>query len=109
MAPFWAYLNGEAESGVSIHFINQNIDSGAILVQKRFPLEKNDSFNSLVRKVFTLAPQAMLEALEILRRGNWENQLSPNLDSESSYYSSPTIKDAIRYKMLRLRKILSGQ
>jgi methionyl-tRNA formyltransferase len=109
LAPFWAYLNEEAESGVSIHLINGNIDGGPILVQKRFPLKKNDSFNSLVHKVFVLAPKAMLEALEILRRENWENRLSSNLNGESTYYSSPTIKDAIKYRMLRLRKILSDQ
>ncbi|PWG79986.1 phosphoribosylglycinamide formyltransferase [Pararcticibacter amylolyticus] len=34
--------NGEAESGITIHFVNEHFDEGEIIYQARFKIEKDD-------------------------------------------------------------------
>jgi phosphoribosylglycinamide formyltransferase-1 len=34
--------NGDEESGISIHYVNEEFDSGEIIYQARFKIEKND-------------------------------------------------------------------
>jgi len=34
--------NGDEESGISIHYVNEDFDSGEIIYQSRFKIEKND-------------------------------------------------------------------
>lgn len=34
--------NGDEESGISIHYVNEHFDSGEIIYQARFKIEKND-------------------------------------------------------------------
>jgi phosphoribosylglycinamide formyltransferase-1 len=34
--------NGDEESGISIHYLNEDFDSGEIIYQARFKIEKND-------------------------------------------------------------------
>ena len=34
--------NGDEESGISIHYVNEDFDSGEIIYQARFKIEKND-------------------------------------------------------------------
>lgn len=34
--------NGDDESGISIHYVNEDFDSGEIIYQARFKIEKND-------------------------------------------------------------------
>jgi len=40
LTPFWVLFKGEKETGVSIHFVNEGMDSGEIVVQERFPVLK---------------------------------------------------------------------
>ena len=42
-APCWAILNGEREHGVTWHLIEPQADTGAILVQQRFPIAPDDT------------------------------------------------------------------
>jgi methionyl-tRNA formyltransferase len=43
----WAIMNGESETGVSTFFINENIDTGAIIAQKSIPLTNEISAGEL--------------------------------------------------------------
>ena len=43
----WAIMNGESETGVSTFFINENIDTGAIIAQKSIPLSNEVSAGEL--------------------------------------------------------------
>ncbi len=39
--------NGETESGITIHFVNENFDEGEIIHQARFRIEKGDDIEML--------------------------------------------------------------
>jgi phosphoribosylglycinamide formyltransferase 1 len=45
---------GEKESGVTIHYVNENYDEGKIIFQEKIPLEPNDDASSLQKKVLRL-------------------------------------------------------
>lgn len=38
---------GEKETGVSIHFVTEEIDAGPIIVQEKYPVSPKDNFNTL--------------------------------------------------------------
>ena len=46
--------NGETESGITIHFVNNNYDEGSIIKQVRCPVNKDDSPESLATRIHTL-------------------------------------------------------
>jgi len=109
LSPFWTYLNGEKESGVSIHFIDNEIDNGPILVQKRTGIERFDTFDSVLEKDFRLAPDAMLEAIDLIRKGDYKKHLISNDKSSATYFSKPTISDALRYRRVMLSRWFHGE
>ncbi|MCB0515136.1 MAG: phosphoribosylglycinamide formyltransferase [Chitinophagales bacterium] len=45
---------GETESGISIHFVNEAYDEGAIIFQARCPIEMDETADSLARKIHQL-------------------------------------------------------
>ncbi|MBL0341833.1 MAG: hypothetical protein IPP71_13395 [Bacteroidetes bacterium] len=79
LTPFWVALRREPETGVSIHFVTEGIDAGAIIVQEKFPVAKNDTFNSLVKKNYVVAPKAMLKALDILEKAITSSSLTTTI------------------------------
>ena len=99
LAPFWVLYNGERETGVSIHFVQESLDSGDILVQKRFDVTDKDTFNSLVKNNYSLASKAMIEALEKLENG--ASNFIKNDDSIASYNSTPLFSEAFTFRFAR--------
>ena len=58
-------MNNEKESGVTIHILDEGMDTGPIVLQRKVPLNRFDTPASLQRKVYDIEPDAVVEALEI--------------------------------------------
>ena len=43
--------NKETESGISIHFVNQNYDEGKIILQEKCAVSINESVETLIQKI----------------------------------------------------------
>lgn len=92
MPTFWVMKNGERETGVSVFLVDEGIDSGPIVVQKRVPIRTN-RLEELIRETKVVGMDAVWEAVEKVRRGRLK--LIPNPDAEKTYFSFPT-KDDVR-------------
>lgn len=46
--------SGESESGITIHYVNENYDEGAIIFQDKCPVMKGDTYEDVAKKVHTL-------------------------------------------------------
>lgn len=59
----WAIAHGEQESGVTVHMVDEGIDTGPILLQRAFALSPFETTRSLVRKTCEFEPQVVADAL----------------------------------------------
>lgn len=67
----WALINGETETGVTIFFLKEKVDTGDILLQKKLFIDKEDDFGSLYNKLADLGAKALVEALDTIESGNY--------------------------------------
>lgn len=67
---FWALWEGDAETGVTVHEMNERLDDGPILVQHRVPIEPGDTLDRLYWKTMRAGGPALLEAVEMIVRGD---------------------------------------
>lgn len=91
MPSFWVLKNNETETGVSVFFIDEGIDSGPILVQKRIPVHSGMTQAELIKKSKAIGMIAIIEAIELIRIGKY--QLIPNSESDKTYFPFPTKND----------------
>ena len=62
--------NGEPESGITIHYVNENYDEGTIIFQKSFQLSENDTSESVANKIHELEYEFFPKVIEeILDKG----------------------------------------
>lgn len=100
---FWVLLNGEKETGVTVHFMNEHLDDGPIILQRTVPIAPRETQHSLLLKTKKTGADLLLEALEDLERGTVELQV--NAKEQATYFSFPTPEDGDRFRKLGLRFI----
>ena len=59
----WVIENGEVESGVTVHLVDEGMDTGPIILQRAFPLSPFDTTASLARKTAEFEPDVVVDAL----------------------------------------------
>lgn len=65
-----AIMNGEKETGVSIMYMEKQMDAGDILAQKSIPILDNDNCGTIFEKLSFLGRDLLLEVIENLVNNN---------------------------------------
>jgi UDP-4-amino-4-deoxy-L-arabinose formyltransferase/UDP-glucuronic acid dehydrogenase (UDP-4-keto-hexauronic acid decarboxylating) len=87
----WVLVNGETETGVTLHKMVKRADAGDILAQQRVSIDISDDALSLHGKLRQAAAELLSETLPVLGRG----QLNGTVQDESlaSYFGRRTPAD----------------
>jgi methionyl-tRNA formyltransferase len=64
-----AIASGDRESGITIMYMAEGLDTGDILLEKRIAIRRRESAGSLSERLAALAPVALAEALDLLAAG----------------------------------------
>ncbi|MCM1002284.1 methionyl-tRNA formyltransferase [Wolbachia pipientis] len=94
-------LAGDQETGVSIMQLNEGLDSGPILKQKKFLIEKNDNYRTLHDKLSALGSNLLMEVLNEIEKQvpseqNDDNACYADKVEDYKIYASDTCEVAYR-------------
>jgi len=92
----WPILNGELQSGVTLHKIDSGIDTGEIIDQKIFDISPNETARTLYFKYLKYGLNLFKENVRNLVEKNYTS--TPQKYSNSSYFS----KNSINYSDLNI-------
>ena len=67
-----AIMHGDAESGVTVHFMEEEVDTGDIILQKKFAIENSDYILHVQAKMLSIYKTIIVEAVTLLERGSFE-------------------------------------
>ena len=70
----WAVINGDTVTGVTTFFIDKEIDTGQIILQKRFPIGIDDNVEKVYDGLEKLGAEAAIETVEKILQGNGRAQ-----------------------------------
>lgn len=62
----WAIINGETRTGVTTFFIDEHIDTGAIILAKETSIEPHETAGELHDKLMLLGQEAVIETLHLI-------------------------------------------
>jgi methionyl-tRNA formyltransferase len=87
----WAVVNGEIETGASLHRMVVKPDAGHLVDQEAVPILPNDTAVMVFQKVLCAAEKILMRSLPKMQSGNFKEQM---LDlSQGSYYSGRRPED----------------
>ncbi|MFO1000191.1 MAG: bifunctional UDP-4-amino-4-deoxy-L-arabinose formyltransferase/UDP-glucuronic acid oxidase ArnA [Planctomycetaceae bacterium] len=80
----WVLVNGETETGVTLHYMTPRADAGDIIAQRAISISYFDTAKTLFKKVITEAATLLAETLPAIKDGTATR--TPQDDSKASYY-----------------------
>lgn len=65
----WAIINGETKTGVTTFFIDDKIDTGAIILKEEVSISKNETVGSLHDKLMIIGSDLVIKTIELIKNG----------------------------------------
>jgi methionyl-tRNA formyltransferase len=66
----WAIINGETKTGVTTFFIDDKIDTGAMILSKETTISSTENAGELHDRLMTIGSEAVVETLALIEKGN---------------------------------------
>lgn len=87
----WPLLNGEEETGVTLHLIDEGIDTGEIIAQKTIPIGASDTARDLYVSYMRRGEELVLSHLDRLLDLSTDLETRPQPSEGASYYSRSSL------------------
>jgi methionyl-tRNA formyltransferase len=65
-----AVMNGETKTGVSTFFLQHEIDTGKIILQREMPVGPDESTGEVHDRMMVLGAQTLVETLDLIEKGD---------------------------------------
>ena len=85
-------LNGETESGITVHIVDENIDTGPIIMQQKIPIDDKDTFGVQLQKLGMLGA-SMVQPILRFYQFNPVLPSVPQDESKARYFKKPVSAD----------------
>lgn len=83
----WAIINGDTKTGVTTFFINEDIDTGAIIKQKSIEIDATASVGMLHDQLMSLGSKVVVETVELIEGG----EINPIKQQSGTYRPAPKL------------------
>lgn len=88
----WTIVNGERETGVTIHEMDENFDGGRILAQVTVPVGRDETSGELYRRLCDVSGELLVRTVRDVMRGRARPRSQDH--SKASHFGAPTEEDA---------------
>jgi peptidoglycan/xylan/chitin deacetylase (PgdA/CDA1 family)/folate-dependent phosphoribosylglycinamide formyltransferase PurN len=91
---FWEVWNQEKEVGVTIHFVNEGVDTGDVVLQELIPIFEYDDLHSIQIKLDEVSLSLYPEAVKQIAAGSYMRIKQPQ--NTGKQYFFPTLTQRVR-------------
>ncbi len=103
----WAIINGETKTGVSTFFIDEKIDTGEMILQKKIDIDSKENAGSLHDKLMELGSDLVLKTVTLIETGDVKT--TPQKDSDDIKTAYKLNKDNCKIDWHKSRKKIYNQ
>jgi methionyl-tRNA formyltransferase len=96
MPSFWMLANRERRAGVTVYFMNEEIDAGDIAEQRAFDIFPTETLDGFLRRSKAAAAEVLIDVLRSIEIGTLAP--APMDMTKGSYYSWPDVEAVRRFR-----------
>lgn len=81
----WALINDEKEFGITVHYFDEGIDTGDIILQETYPITDEDTYATLLDRAYDGCADVLYRAIKMIQDNKVERMVQSDIDSVGSY------------------------
>lgn len=66
----WALINDEKEFGITVHYMDEGIDTGDIILQEVYPITDVDDYGTLLSRAYVGCADVLYRAIKMIQTGS---------------------------------------
>ena len=82
----WAIINGETKTGVTTFYIDDKIDTGAMILSSEIAIDEEENAGQLHNRLMVLGSETVLNTLQLIESGNVNPKIQENNDEIKTAY-----------------------
>jgi methionyl-tRNA formyltransferase len=82
----WVLINDEKEFGITVHYIDNTIDTGDIILQRVFGISDEDDYNSLLSRAYTGCAEILYDSIKLVEKGKVNRVSQKSIHPIGSYF-----------------------
>ncbi len=82
----WAIINGEKKTGVTTFFIDEKIDTGAMILNDLLEIGEEESAGNLHDRLMNLGKITVINTLKLIEKGEVKTTIQPNSEELKTAY-----------------------
>ena len=82
----WAIINGETKTGVTTFFIDDKIDTGAMILSSEIPIDETENAGHLHDRLMELGSKTVIDTLEMIETGNVSTEIQKDTTDVKTAY-----------------------
>ena len=93
---FWTLANGDREAGVSVHWIDAELDTGDVIASQSVPVEPHDSLASLAHRCSRIGGDLLVDCIHRIERDDATTETQD--EDRATYYGWPNRSALKRFR-----------
>lgn len=81
----WALINDEKEFGITVHYVDEGIDTGDIILQEVYPITDEDNYGTLLEQAYIGCADVLYRAIKIIQSGEVKRIRQRDIDPIGMY------------------------
>lgn len=82
----WAIINGETKTGVTTFFIDEKIDTGAMIFQEEIAIDPTENAGSLHDKLMEIGSELVVKTVQHIKKDEVTTTIQPNSEDVKTAY-----------------------
>lgn len=84
----WALINDEKEFGITVHYVDEGIDTGDIILQYCYPITDDDNYSTLLEYAYEGCANTLYDAIKVVQKNNVKPIVQKNIHPLGFYCSA---------------------
>lgn len=91
----WALINDEKEFGITVHFVDEGIDTGDIILQRSYPITEDDDYGTLLEMAYVECANLLYDSIKQIQDGSFKRIKQNTINPVGFYCGRRSVGDEI--------------
>ena len=82
----WVLINDEKEFGITVHYVDEGIDTGDIILQRTYNINDNDNYKTLLDKAYIECANILYDAIKLIQNNKVNTIKQNSIHKVGSYF-----------------------